>query len=61
MGKVCAVGPSGDSLRTLKMEMGRGRQPNPGRGHLPRKEDKLSVEVPGYAGDIPYTNLKVEL
>jgi hypothetical protein len=58
---VHAVRLSGDPLRRLKMEMGRGRQPNPGRGHLPRKEDRLAVEVPGYAGDIPYTNLKVEL
>ena len=35
-------------------EMGKGRQPNPGRGHLPRKGNMLSVQAPGYAGAVVY-------
>ena len=33
-------------------EDGTGRQPNRGRGHLPRNGKKRSSEGPEYAGDV---------
>jgi len=54
-------GRSADEVGGWRWE--RGRQPNPGRGHLPRKGKRRS-KVPEYAGDVdsgPNTNLEVEL
>jgi hypothetical protein len=55
VGNVRAAGLYGDPVRRGEgEEMGKGRQPNPGRGHPPWKGNKLSVQAPGYAGAVVY-------
>ena len=59
-----SAGLEGSSGDVVEGEEGEGRQPNPKGGHPFWKENKLPVNVPGYAemsATGPYTNSEVEL